>query len=163
MTSTQQITAKVVTEYDIERSRLGGIEDLFFLDGSMTEQRVAVVEHRIAPGTLAAPMHRHSREDEFSFVIAGRVGAISDGVELEAGPGQMLIKPRAAWHTFWNAGDEEVRLLEVISPAGLEELFKSFASGEPSPEQLITMAADFGCEVDFPATMEVAERLGLEM
>jgi hypothetical protein len=34
------------------------------------------------------------------------------------------FKPRNQWHTFWNAGDEPARILEIISPAGFEEFFR---------------------------------------
>ncbi|MEV4680546.1 hypothetical protein [Streptomyces kurssanovii] len=41
-------------------------------------------------------------------------------------------------HTFWNAGDTRARLLEVISPGGLEELFRWLdrLGGESGPEDL---------------------------
>jgi mannose-6-phosphate isomerase-like protein (cupin superfamily) len=35
---------------------------------------------------------------------------------VEAGPDELVIKPRGQWHAFWNAGDEPTRLLEIISP-----------------------------------------------
>jgi gentisate 1,2-dioxygenase len=108
-------------------------------------------------------MHRHRDEDEYSFVLTGRIGAILDGVEVEAGPGDLLFKPRGQWHTFWNATDEPATLLELISPAGLENLFKSFGdlTDEPTPEVLAEMAAKYGCDLDFPATFPVVERHGL--
>ncbi len=42
---------------------------------------------------------------------------------MEAGPGDLVFKPRNQWHTFWNAGDEPCRILELISPAGFERFF----------------------------------------
>jgi mannose-6-phosphate isomerase-like protein (cupin superfamily) len=42
---------------------------------------------------------------------------------VEAGPGDLVYKPRGQWHTFWNAGDEQCRILEVIAPAGFEKFF----------------------------------------
>jgi hypothetical protein len=36
----------------------------------------SLVEHPMPPRALAAPLHRHSREDEYSFVLEGRVGAM---------------------------------------------------------------------------------------
>ena len=36
----------------------------------------SLVEHPIPPRTLAAPVHRHSREDEYSYVLEGRMGAL---------------------------------------------------------------------------------------
>ena len=36
----------------------------------------SLVEHPIPPRTLVAPLHKHSREDEYSFVLEGRMGAL---------------------------------------------------------------------------------------
>ena len=58
------------------------------------------------PRALAAPLHRHMREDEYSFVLEGRMGALLGDEVVEAGPGDLVFKPRDQWHTFWNAGDE---------------------------------------------------------
>ncbi|MCW2647254.1 MAG: hypothetical protein QOF87_1195 [Pseudonocardiales bacterium] len=142
---------------------LGGVRDRFMIDGSDTQGRFSLVQHLFEPRALAAPMHRHRDEDEYSFVLTGRIGAILDGVEVEAGPGDLLFKPRGQWHTFWNATDEPATLLELISPAGLENLFKSFGdlTDEPTPEVLAEMAAKYGCDLDFPATFPVVERHGL--
>ena len=41
----------------------------FLLAGADTEQRAALVEHVVRPGFLAAPMHAHRHEDEYSFVL----------------------------------------------------------------------------------------------
>lgn len=108
-------------------------------------------------------MHRHRDEDEYTYVLTGRIGAVLGDEELVAEPGDLLFKPRDQWHTFWNAGDEPATVLELISPAGLEELFRSFATltAEPSPEELAEMAARYGCDLDFPATGPVMERHGL--
>ena len=72
---------------------------------------------------LAAPLHRHAREDEYSYVLEGSMGALLGDEELVAGPGDLVFKPRNQWHTFWNAGDAPARILEIISPAGFEKYF----------------------------------------
>jgi len=140
-----------------------GLLDRYLLDGTSTDGRVALVEHTIAPRTLAAPMHRHSREDEYSFVLAGTLGVIQDGVDITASPGDLVFKPRGHWHTFWNAGDETLRVLEIISPGGIEELFRLLAEpgGEYDPETLPVLAARFGCDVDFEGTIPLVPRHGL--
>jgi quercetin dioxygenase-like cupin family protein len=74
-------------------------------------------------GNVAAPLHRHTHEDEYSYVLEGRMGALLGDEVLEAGPGDLVFKPRDQWHTFWNAGDEPARILEIISPAGFEQYF----------------------------------------
>jgi hypothetical protein len=74
-----------------------------------------------------------------------------------------VFKPRGHWHTFWNAGDRELHVLEVITPAGLEELFRRLAEpgGEYDPDTLPALAAQYGNEVDFDRTMPLVERHGL--
>ena len=116
--------------------------------------RLALVEHTLGPGVLAAPMHRHSREDEYSFVLAGRLGVLQDGDEMIADAGEVVCKPRGRWHTFWNAGDEELRVLEIITPAASRTLFRRLAEpgGEYDPATLPALAAGFGCDVDFERT-----------
>ena len=59
----------------------------------------------MSPRALGAPLHRHSREDEYSYVLEGRVGALLGDEVAEGGPGDLIFKPRNQWHTFWNAGD----------------------------------------------------------
>ena len=51
------------------------------------------------------------------------MGALLGDDVLEAGPGDLVHKPRGEWHTFWNAGDEPCRILEIIAPAGFERFF----------------------------------------
>jgi quercetin dioxygenase-like cupin family protein len=84
---------------------------------------LAALEVTIPPRTLVKP-HSHSREDEFTVVLVGaRVG---DRV-VEAGAGASLVKPRGIPHAMWNAGAEPARVLEVLSPGGLEDYFEELA------------------------------------
>ena len=75
----------------------------------------SMVEHPMSAHALAAPLHRHSREDEYSYIVAGRVGALLGEEVVVGAPGDLIFKPRHQWHTFWNAGDEPARLLEIVS------------------------------------------------
>lgn len=140
-----------------------GMFDRFMIGPGESGGRFALVEHRIPAKTLAAPLHRHTREDEFSFVLEGRLGALLGDRELEAGPGELVFKPRDEWHTFWNAGDDPLRMLELISPAGFEQLFRDLDAegGELSPEVVMPLAERFGLAVDFEGTMPLIERHGL--
>src|SRR5919107_959903 len=95
----------------------------------------------MSPRALAAPLHRHTREDEYSYVLEGRMGALLGDEVVEAGPGDLVFKPRNQWHTFWNAGDEPCRILEIISPAGFEHFFaealdRMAAADAPSAAQV---------------------------
>ena len=137
--------------------------DRYLIEGFESAGLLALVEHNLAPHVLAAPLHRHSREDEYSLVIEGELGVYENGAEVVVGSGGLVFKPRGRWHTFWNAGDEPLRILELITPAGIEQLFRKLASPKDdySPETLPALAAEYGCEIDFEATMPLIERHGL--
>jgi len=136
--------------------------DRFMLDSTETAGRLAIVEHTIAPGMLAAPMHRHDREDEYSYVLEGRVGAIFDGVEVYATVGDFVRKPRGEWHTFWNAGDTPLRILEIITPGGLEELFKLIGSSDTPTDLLDDVETAYGCAADEDQTAALIKRHNLQ-
>ncbi|MBX0301231.1 cupin domain-containing protein [Cryobacterium sp. 1639] len=154
---------RVKTARDIEATGDASALDRYLIDGADSDGAIAVVEHLLAPRVLAAPIHRHSREDEFSLVLAGRLGVFEDGDEVVVGPGDLVFKPRGRWHTFWNAGEEPLRVVELIVPGGIEQLFRRLAEpgGEYDPETLPPLAAEYGCEVDFAATMPLVQRHNL--
>jgi len=148
---------------DLPEPGFEGVVDRFMIDGSDTDGRFALVQHLFAPRSLAAPMHRHHDEDEYTYVLTGRIGAILEGKEVIAEPGDLLFKPRGQWHTFWNAGDEPATCLELISPAGLEQLFRAMAqlTEPPTPEQMDELAAPYHCDADMEATFPLLQRHGL--
>ena len=113
---------KIVSPHQGDEGFLGSIGVRWLIDGFEADERFSLVEHPMSPRALAAPLHLHTREDEYSFVLEGRMGALLGDDVVEAGPGDLVHKPRNQWHTFWNAGDEPCRILEIISPAGLRGL-----------------------------------------
>jgi quercetin dioxygenase-like cupin family protein len=136
--------------------------DRFMIDSKDTAGRLAVVEHTLPPHVLAGPLHHHTREDEYSYVLQGRLGALLGDQEIVAEAGDLVFKPRGQWHTFWNPGDTPTRVLELITPSGLEDLFRELgALGEMDPATLPALAARYGCEVDFQATAAIIQRHGL--
>ena len=113
----------IIGPTDGESVNLQTIGVRFMISAADTDARLSLVEHPIPPRGLAAPLHRHNREDEYSYVLEGRMGALLGDEVVEAGPGDLVHKPRDQWHTFWNAGDTTCRILEIISPAGFEHFF----------------------------------------
>src|SRR2546421_12057768 len=159
----EMTAATIVGPGDGKAGFLGSIGVRFMIDGDEAGERFSLVEHPMSARALAAPLHRHTREDEYSYVLEGSVGALLGDEVVIGSPGDLIFKPRGQWHTFWNAGDEPARLLEIISPAGVEELFRSFGDfpGPPDPQLLAEMAARYGCELDFPQTFPLVQRHGL--
>ncbi len=137
-----------------------GCRDRFLVDSSDYGGRMAVVEHLLAPHSIAAPMHRHSKEDEFSFILEGRVWARLGEDEHVAEVGDLVFKPRGEWHTFWNASDQPARLLELITPGGLEELFR-LVDTAPDDADLGEQIAPYAVDADMDATVPIMERYDL--
>ena len=144
---------------------LGGLGIRFIVEGEETGGQFALVEHPLEPRALGAPMHRHTNEDEYSYVIEGRMGAQLGEEVVFAEPGDLVFKPRGQWHTFWNAGDEPARLLELISPPGFENYFREMgelvADGPPDPERRAAIAAKYELEVDADSVPGLVEGHGL--
>jgi mannose-6-phosphate isomerase-like protein (cupin superfamily) len=157
-------TARVINAKEGETSPLGEhASNRYLVDGKDTGGRFSVVEHTIAPHGLAGPLHFHNDEDEYSLVLEGTFAAVLDGKELVAEAGDLVFKPRGQWHTFWNPGDAPTRVFEIISPAGLEDLFRELAAlGAFNPESLPALAGRYGCQLDFPGTLAIVERHGLK-
>jgi quercetin dioxygenase-like cupin family protein len=97
------------------------------LGGADTGGTFGLVRHDLPAHQLGSPIHTHEHEDEYSHVLSGRLTAqVGDDI-VEAGPGDTVVKPRGIPHAFWNAGDEPVEFLELISPAGFEDYFFELA------------------------------------
>jgi mannose-6-phosphate isomerase-like protein (cupin superfamily) len=157
--------ATVIGPSDGKAGFLGSIGVRFMINGEDAGGDVSLVEHPLSPRALAAPLHRHTREDEYSFVLEGRMGGLLGDEVVEAGPGDLVFKPRNEWHTFWNAGDEPCRILEIIAPAGFEHFFEELVdiggALNAAPEQLAELAARYGHELKPETVPELLERFDL--
>ena len=112
----------------------------FMVWGAESGGGFSLVEHPIPPRTLVAPLHLHEREDEYSYVLEGRMGAQLGDDVVYAEAGDLVFKPRNQWHTFWNAGDTPCRILEIISPAGFEHFFNELGE-QMAAAQAVSVAA----------------------
>jgi mannose-6-phosphate isomerase-like protein (cupin superfamily) len=159
--------AKILGPSDGKAGFLGSIGVRFMIDGPEAGERFSLVEHPMGPRALAAPMHRHNNEDEYSYVIEGRMGALLGDEHVEAGPGDLVHKPRGQWHTFWNAGDEPARILEIISPAGFERFFAEMVDmggvAQADPEALGDLCRRYALEMDPDSVPGLIERFGVRM
>jgi quercetin dioxygenase-like cupin family protein len=131
---------------------LFGVQFQYRLETANTDGRAAVLEVTIPPRTLVKP-HQHSKEDEFSLILSGHVGArIGDEIYEEIGPGASVVKPREIPHAMWNVTDESARILEIVMPAGLEAYFKELAPilrehGPEWTERFYQLATRYGLTV----------------
>jgi len=158
-------TARVLGPAEARLGFLGSIGVRFMIDGGETGGAFSLVEHPMSARALAAPLHRHAREDEYSYVLEGRVGALLGDEVVVGEPGDLIFKPRNQWHTFWNAGDEPARILEIIRPAGFEQFFSELVDlggvTQAEPEALMALAQRYELELDPHSIPGLIERFGL--
>jgi mannose-6-phosphate isomerase-like protein (cupin superfamily) len=158
--------AKIVGPTDGQLGFLGSIGVRWMIDGDETYERgFSLVEHPMSPHALAAPLHKHTREDEYSYVLEGKMGALLGDEVVVAQAGDLVHKPRDQWHTFWNAGDEPCRILEIIAPAGFEDFFRELdALGgalKADPQELAALNDRYGLEMQPETVPGLLERFGL--
>ena len=109
---------------------------------SSTGGNLTVIESRTRGG---APWHVHSREDEYFYVIEGKI-IVHCGDEIySAGPGSFVFLPRGIPHA-WNVGAEGVAtLLMMTVPAMLEEFLQEFHRAS-TREDRDAVAAGYGIQ-----------------
>ena len=153
MTQTNQATApRVRRANEIEGTGDGAVAVERYVESRDSGGSVALVEHILAPGVLAALVHRHSRKDEYSVVLEGQLGVFQD----------IVFKPRGHWHTFWNArngqlrvgGDRTRRTRGAVPPVGRTGR-RVRPGNSASPGRRVRR------EVDFEATMPLAQQHNL--
>lgn len=136
------------------------------VDGTATNGVLSVCEMPVAPGFMVPP-HTHRDFDEWSYVLEGRMGARIGDDEFTAEAGSYILKPRGLMHTFWNAGPEQARIIELITPAGFETFFERIgrlsATGELTDELMGSMAEEYGTSVSMDWVAELTARYGLEV
>ena len=148
-----------------EQVEIGGLGIVWKIEGAEADDRFSVVHHPLAPRALAAPLHRHTREDEYSYVLTGTLGALLGDEVVTAGPGTWVFKPRNQWHTFWNAGDTPCEIIEIISPAGFENFFRElaevYADGEPDLSNFADLCNRYALDMDPTSVPGLCKRFGV--
>lgn len=126
----------------------------------------AIIEHTVEAKSIGAPMHKHTYEDEISYVLEGELSVIQGGKVQTARPGQYIVKPKGIFHTFWNAGNERIRFIEVITPGNFEYYFAELAqflqTGQPPQINKVKEThSKYGLIVDPAGAEEIIKMYGL--
>ncbi|HTE66043.1 MAG TPA: cupin domain-containing protein [Candidatus Binatia bacterium] len=143
---------KVVLPDEAKTLSLYDVQFRYGIASAETDGRLALLEVTIPPRTLVKP-HAHSKEDEFSLVLSGPIGVRVGEQTIEEVPtGSWLAKPRSIPHAMWNVSEEPAKVLEVVSPAGLETYFEKIAPvlrehGPEWTERFYELAQEYGLSV----------------
>jgi len=109
-----------------------------------TEGEMAVWES-IVPPEAGPPLHIHTREDEFFYVLAGIFRFTVGERSVVGSPGATMFLPRGIPHTFRNIGTTTGRILGMATPGGFEQFFLEIErTGASDPDEVDAIAAKFG-------------------
>ena len=158
MTSASQNTVAPIAHGPGEGEHLwffGGLTTIK-VDGAETGGRVMVTE-QFAPRGSGSPLHVHHNEDEWFYVLEGKLTIWVDGRTVAARAGSFVFGPRDVPHTFV-VSSEQARFLLVTEPAGFEGFVRALAApaapeippaptAPPDIEPVLRAAADHGLEI----------------
>ncbi|HEU4396862.1 MAG TPA: cupin domain-containing protein [Actinomycetota bacterium] len=158
---------KLIAPGESKTVQLYGVRFDYKLVSADSGGNLALLEVEIPAGTLVKP-HNHTREDEYSLVLAGTVGVRLGDRVLKAGPGASLVKPRGIPHAMWNSGGGPATVLEMLSPAGLEAYFEELApvlrkEGGTGPPEYYTLAERYGITIQDDWIEELEKAYGVKL
>ncbi len=99
-----------------------GEPGLIKLSGADTADAVAVM-HLTVPKLSGPPLHRHSREDEWFYILDGELTWEVDGQRFTGAAGVSAFAPHGTVHAFQNFHDQAAHILVMVTPAGLDRFF----------------------------------------
>jgi quercetin dioxygenase-like cupin family protein len=127
------------------------------LDSRETDGGLELAEVTQPPG-VATPLHRHQREAEVFYVLEGKVDYEAGGTMHHLETGSAMYLPARVPHRFRIVGDRPARILAIVTPGGLFDLYRKVGlpaetrslPRQPDPgeiERWNRFAPDFGLEV----------------
>ena len=99
---------------------------IILLDGKQTDGKFTAFLNITPPGGGPGP-HYHDHEDEWFYIIEGRVSFLLNGTWADLFPGDCVYFPRGSVHGFKNNTDQPIRAFINIAPAGVENFFAEVA------------------------------------
>jgi quercetin dioxygenase-like cupin family protein len=128
-----------------------GQPGLVKLAGADTGDAVAVV-HLDVPRLSGPPLHRHSREDEWFYILDGELTFEVDEQRITAGAGASAFAPRGTAHAFQNFHEQVAHILVMVTPAGLDRFFEDVTALNKGLSQ-----------PDFAGTEKLMQSYGMEL
>lgn len=106
--------------------------------------------HATFPVGTFVPPHIHPTQEEFVYMLEGRLDVILDGQESLAEPGDLVRLPRGIPHGLFNRTDSDVKCYFWVSPAQrLYDLFWALHNLGPTADPAEVVAVSAQHEVDF--------------
>jgi quercetin dioxygenase-like cupin family protein len=121
-------------EHRVHFRDLGNI--LIKVDPSTGSGNLALGTQQV-PAGAGIPVHRHFEMDEAIYMLEGSGIVTLNDVPHPFEKGGTIFIPRNTWHGFANP-DEELLLLWIVAPAGLENFFRATCNPFGAPRQQLS-------------------------
>ena len=143
---------------NIENSRwyMGNVMS-FLVNSEQTDGTFSITEYLSKPGN-EPPAHVHHREDEFFYVLEGRIDAYIGKELFSAGQNDGVFFPKFIPHTF-KILTPRLRMLIWLSPGGFEGYFRDMSEPARSLD-LPEHAANYG-EADMDHALRAGKAHGI--
>lgn len=125
-----------------------------------TNGQALVADLRVRPGGAVVGEHVHPTLEERFTVVSGQIGYKLGGKTGIAQAGDVLDLPRGVPHDWWNAGDEDARVIVQVEPGarfeqmvatlfGLARDGKTNSKGMPNLLQLAAISKEYEDVIQF--------------
>ncbi|HWK62314.1 MAG TPA: cupin domain-containing protein [Eoetvoesiella sp.] len=99
--------------------------------------------HATFPVETFVPPHMHPKQDEYIFVLDGRIDLLLDGKKTSASSGDLVRMPRGLPHAFFNNSGDPVTALFWAAPTGrLLELYRRIHNMS-NPAEVVQVAREY--------------------
>jgi quercetin dioxygenase-like cupin family protein len=135
----------------------------YLLTGQDTGGRMTLLEIPCDPSSVVAPVHTHTREDEYQLILEGEVGFELDGEVIHARAGDMIIQERDVPMAIWNPTDQPARLLVMFTPGGYDEYLKEVTPLIVAGDRAAMPAVwtKYGLDIDPSSIPRIMQQQGL--
>jgi quercetin dioxygenase-like cupin family protein len=144
--SEERMKVKILHSREGQYLNVIGDNQYIKLTGEETGGAYTLIEEINPPG-VGVPLHVHENEDETFHVAEGQVEFTLNGKPVTASAGTTVYLPRRVPHAFKVVGQTPARVLVLLSPSGLERMFRELAQlppGPPDMEKVVAICARYG-------------------
>jgi quercetin dioxygenase-like cupin family protein len=120
--------------------------------GNTDANGATAVFHQDVPPMSGPPLHRHSHEDEWFYVLDGEITFEIDGQRTVLCAGGSAFAPRGTAHTFKNFRDLSAKMLVMVTPGRFQQFFEDLSSlnaALPAPDLIRSeqLMLEYGIEL----------------
>jgi quercetin dioxygenase-like cupin family protein len=131
--------------------QVGQLEIRYLRDGSLRKETGAF-EMTVPPSAQVPPPHSHTENEEYLYVLEGRLRCRVNEEVRDLSPGESMFTPKGGVHEFSNPFSAPARALVVLSPDIGSKYFEEIAGvlgggGPPDRAKIVQIMSQYGLKL----------------